>query len=64
MKIARWAAKLPRGASVDAMESELASNEMVDQAASQVESVLRRPETAKLFSEFDQRFDEALQSLV
>ena len=42
-----------------ASEATLAANEGVQQSAARVEKVLERPETLRLFEEFDQRFDEA-----
>jgi hypothetical protein len=63
VEIGRWVARLPRGAEPDTIDADFQSKSDVDQAASQVEEVLRLPETAKLFTEFDQRFDEAMKSL-
>ncbi|MDV6032398.1 MAG: hypothetical protein F9B45_20380 [Phycisphaera sp. RhM] len=46
--------------SEDATGKELESEPEVDIGANEVQAVLDRPETLKLFAQFDQRFDEAM----
>ena len=47
----------------DAEQDGLDATEDVEAGASKVEEVMQRPDTLRLFAEFDQRFDESLDRL-
>ena len=53
------AMKSARKVASDQAESNIPSSGPVDLGADKVQAVLQRPETARLFAEFDTRFDEA-----